>query len=135
MCDHENLFFFRTLFDKETYFGFIVCLMVQLCAYIPWTLAFVAPLLLYMGLCSYVVAHATDLKTIFIKLNDQVLLNRYASKKSTMNAIDPNAMLNEILKEAVNTHRDIIKYELIPIKQSTFLLQINENECIFFCFQ
>lgn len=104
---------FRTWLDKETYFGFTVCLIVQLCAYVPWTLAFVAPLMLYMGLCSYIVAHATDLKTIFIKLDDQVLLNKYASKKTTAtpHVIDPNSILREILKEAVNSHRDLIKYD------------------------
>lgn len=88
-----------------------MCLIVQLCAYVPWTLAFVAPLMLYMGLCSYVVAHATDLKTIFVKLDDQVLLNKYASKRKTSRAIDPNSILKEILKEAVDSHRDLIKYD------------------------
>lgn len=103
--------YFRTWLDKETYFGFTVCLIVQLFAYVPWTLAFVAPLMLYMGLCTYVVAHATDLKTIFIKLDDQVLLNKYATKKAMPRAIDPNSILSEILKEAVYSHRDLIKYD------------------------
>lgn len=67
--------------------------------------------MLYMGLCSYVVAHATDLKTIFIKLDDQVLLNKYASKRKTSRTIDPNSILSEILKEAVDSHRDLIKYD------------------------
>lgn len=85
----------------------------------PWTLTFIAPLMLYMGLCLYIVAHSEDLKTIFRQLDDQILLSQctQSSRRSSRLAgtsqrpsIDRNVILKEILKEAVCTHRDLIKY-------------------------
>lgn len=110
---------FRSWLNTKTYLGFTICLIGQFAAYLPWTLTFIAPLLLYMGLCLYTVAHAEDLKTIFHRLDDQILLSHYAANNnsnrsvagpSTRPSIDRPVVLNEILKEAVCTHRDLIQY-------------------------
>lgn len=99
-----------------------MCLIGQLSAYVPWTLTFIAPLMLYMGLCLYIVAHSEDLKTIFRQLDDQILLSQYADNSSrskagtsTRPSIDRNVILKEILKEAVYTHRDLIQYVKCPV--------------------
>lgn len=102
---------FRTPFDTETYYGFIICVFIQSFGSVTWTMAFVAPLLLYMGLCSYVMAHAKDFKTIMTKLDDQLLLNSYTAKKKPINMIDMHSTLIGILKEAHETHLDLFKYD------------------------
>lgn len=101
---------FRTPFDTETYHGFIICVFIQSFGGVTWTMAFIAPLLLYMGLCSYVVAHAKDFKTIMTRLDDQLLLNSYTAKKRRPSAIDLHFTLTDILKEAHETHLDLFKY-------------------------
>lgn len=72
--------------------------------------------MLYVGLCLYIVAHAEDLKTIFRSLDDQILLSQYACNAnrdtpstSTRPSLDVNIVLKEIVKEAVYTHRDLIR--------------------------
>lgn len=93
-----------------------MCLIGQFAAYVPWTLTFIAPLMLYLGLCLYIIAHSVDLKTIFRQLDDQILLSQYTGNRSrskagtsTRPSIDRNEVLKEILKEAVYTHRDLIQ--------------------------
>lgn len=107
----------------------------QLTAYVPWTLTFIAPLMLYMGLCLYIVAHSEDLKTILRQLDDQILLTQYAQTNtsgrrpsrlavagtSQRPSLDRNIVLKEILKEAVCTHRDLIKY----VKTKQKILSLN----------
>lgn len=110
---------FRTWLNTETYFGYSVCLIAQLGSYVPWTLTFIAPLMLYMGLCLYIVAHSEDLKTIFRQLDDEILLNHHTTQNSRRSSLvagcsnrpslDRNFVLKEILKEAVCTHRDLIQ--------------------------
>lgn len=105
------LFNFRTPFDRETYFGFIACLMLQSIGCFAWTFAYMAPLILYMGLCSYIVAHAMDFKTIVIRLDDQVILNHYTVKKKKKHPININLILIRILTEAIESHLDLFKYD------------------------
>lgn len=70
-----------------------------------------APLILYLGLCSFIVAHATDFKTIVVRLDDQVTLNNYTAKKKKKRSIDTTAILNGILIEAFEAHLDLFKYD------------------------
>lgn len=64
-----------------------------------------------MGLCSYIVAHAMDFKTIVMRLDDQVTLNNYTAKKKKKRSIDINFILNGILIEAFEAHLDLFKYD------------------------
>ncbi|XP_031622714.1 uncharacterized protein LOC116340381 [Contarinia nasturtii] len=74
-----------------------------------WTMGFIAPLTLYIGLCSYIIAHAMDFKTIVVRLDDQITLNRHTSKKKKKPSADINLMLTNILVEAFGTHLDLFK--------------------------
>lgn len=64
-----------------------------------------------MGLCSYIVAHAKDIKTIVVRLDDQVTLNHYTAKNKKKRSIDINFILNGILIEAFEAHLDLFKYD------------------------
>lgn len=101
---------FRTMFDKTTYFGFIASVFIESFGSIAWTMGFIAPLILYMGLCSYIVAHAMDFKTIVVRLDDQVTTNRHKSKRGKKLNTNINTILNTILIEAFEAHHDLYKY-------------------------
>lgn len=102
---------FRTPFNNETYFGFIACVFLQSFGSVCWTMGFIAPLTLYMGLCSYIIAHAMDFKTIVVRLDDQITLNQHTNKKKKKPSADVNFILKSILVEAFETHLDLFRYD------------------------
>lgn len=88
--------------------------------------------MLYLGLCSYIVAYAMDFKTIIVRLDDQVnfffdifrfysaneicfhcqvTLNQYTAKKKKKRSIDIQLMLSGILAESFEAHLDLYRYD------------------------
>lgn len=120
MIEFNCLSIFRSMFNRESYLGFVMSIFVQTPGAYAWMFAFVAPLILYMGLCSYIVAHAKDFKTIMTRLDDQIMFchcttennkKKKLKKKKTKPIINLNLILFGIIKEAIETHLDLYKYD------------------------
>lgn len=119
MCISYFIEFNSAFIQKDTYIGFYFGWCMQVPIVSTYTLWFCMKIVLFVELCFYVDALACDFQSFILDLNTEVIGD--IRTKSSPKTIHHDQKIDVILKEVIELHNDMLKYDMHSSSMSNLL--------------